>query len=51
MWGLKQEKVQKYCFTSTETVALLGTGAQDIHLDFHTLSELSKVQKSQQEYL
>ena len=24
------------CFTSTETVGLLGTGAQDGHLDFHT---------------
>ena len=28
----------KCCFTSrhTETVGLLGTGAQDVHLDFHT---------------
>ena len=26
----------KRCFTSTETVGLLGTGAQDGHLDFHT---------------
>ena len=26
----------KCCFTSTETVVLLGTGAQDVHLDFHT---------------
>ena len=26
----------KCCFTSTETVGLLRTGAQDIHLDFHT---------------
>ena len=24
----------KYCFTSTKTVGLLGTGAQDGHLDF-----------------
>ena len=23
------------CFTSTETISLLGMGAQDIHLDFH----------------
>ena len=30
----------KCCFTSTETVGLLGTGAQDVHLDFHTASEL-----------
>ena len=28
------------CFTSTETVGLLGTGAQDVHLDFHTAPEL-----------
>ena len=26
----------KCCFTSTETVGLLGMGAQDSHLDFHT---------------
>ena len=30
----------KCCFTSTETVDLLGTGAQDDHLDFHTAPEL-----------
>ena len=30
----------KCCFTSTETIALLGTGAQDVHLDFHTAPEL-----------
>ena len=28
------------CFTSTETVGVLGTGAQDGHLDFHTTPEL-----------
>ena len=28
------------CFTSTETIYLLGTGAQDGHLDFHTAPEL-----------
>ena len=28
------------CFTSTETVGLLGTGARDVHLDFHTAPEL-----------
>ena len=28
------------CFTSTETVGLLGTGAQDGRLDFHTAPEL-----------
>ena len=28
------------CFTSTETVGLLGTGAQDVHLHFHTAPEL-----------
>ena len=31
------------CFTSTETVGLLGTGAQDGHLDFHTAPELCPV--------
>ena len=30
----------KCCFTSTETVGLSGTGAQDSHLDFHTAPEL-----------
>ena len=37
------ESPQKHfecCFTSTETVGLLGTGAQDGHLDFHTSPEL-----------
>ena len=29
------------CFTSTETVGLLGTGAQDGHLDFDTAPDLS----------
>ena len=28
------------CFTSTKTVGLLGTGAQDGHLDFHIAPEL-----------
>ena len=32
--------VVECCFTSTETVGLLGTGAQDVHLDFHTAPEL-----------
>ena len=30
----------KCCFTSTETEGLLGTGAQDVHLHFHTAPEL-----------
>ena len=33
-------KLLKCCFTSTETLGLLGTGAQDGHLDFHTAPEL-----------
>ena len=33
----------KCCFTSTETVGLLGTGAQDVHVDFHTAPELTCV--------
>ena len=32
--------VFKFCFTSTGTVVLLGTGAQDVHLDFHTAPEI-----------
>ena len=28
------------CFTATEATGLLGTGAQDSHLDFHTAPEL-----------
>ena len=28
--------VVKCCFTSTETLGLLGMGVQDGHLDFHT---------------
>ena len=31
----------KCCFTSTETGGLLGTGAQNVHLDFHTPPQLS----------
>ena len=30
----------KCCFTSTETVGVLETGAQDVHLDFHTAPQL-----------
>ena len=30
----------KCCFTSAETVGLLGTGAEDVHLDFQTAPEL-----------
>ena len=37
---LYQLMLLKCCFTSTETVGLLGTGAQDGHLDFHTAPEL-----------
>ena len=32
--------VVECCLTSTETVDLLGTGAQDVHLDFYTALEL-----------
>ena len=32
----------KCCFTSTETAGLLGTGAQDGHVDFHTAPVLWK---------
>ena len=33
----------KSCFMSTETVGLLGTRAQDVHLDFHTAPEFKPV--------
>ena len=33
--------MMKCCCTSTETVGLLGTGTQDVHLDIHTAPELS----------
>ena len=33
-------RLLKCRFTSTKTVGLLGTGAQDVHLDFHTAPEL-----------
>ena len=36
------------CFTSTETVGLLGTGAQDGHLDFHTASELCQEEQEEE---
>ena len=35
------------CCTSTETAGLLGTGAQDGHLDFHTAPELWSVRKTE----
>ena len=34
-----ESKRARCCFTSTETVGLLGTGAQDDHLDYHTASQ------------
>ena len=40
-WSVLSVLLLKCCFTSTETVGLLGTGAQDGHLDFHTAPELS----------
>ena len=36
----RQRTMDECCFTSTETVGLLGTGAQDVHFDFHTAPEL-----------
>ena len=42
--GLVGTTIQRWlvvcCFASTETVGLLGTEAQDGHLDFHTAPEL-----------
>ena len=36
----------KCCFTSTQTVGLLGTGAQDVHLDYHTAHDLCSLLRS-----
>ena len=33
-------KLVECCFMSKKTIGLLGTGAQDGHLDFHTAPEL-----------
>ena len=33
-------RLAEYCFTSTETVGLIGTGAQDGHLNFQSAPEL-----------
>ena len=38
--------VVECCFTSTETISLFGTGAQDGHLDFHTAPEHWKIDKN-----
>ena len=38
--GTASQWMVECCCTSTETVGLLGTGAQDGHLDFHTAPEL-----------
>ena len=43
MWVKREIIMVECCFTSTETVGLLGTGAQDGYLDFHTAPELSKI--------
>ena len=37
---IEESQLVECCPTSTETVGLLGTGAQDGHLDFHTAPEL-----------
>ena len=41
----------KFCFTSTETVGLLGTGVQDIHLDFQTAPELENSRRIKPVYM
>ena len=39
------------CFTSTKTVGLLGTGAQDGHLDFYTAPELENSRRIKPVYM
>ena len=41
----------KCCFPSTETVGLLGTGAQDVHLNFDTAPEFRHIWKSAPAYV
>ena len=42
VWWINRFSWLKCCFTSTETVGLFGTGAQDVHLDFpHSSRALS----------
>ena len=52
-WSLPKQKNGwlKCCFTSAETVGLLGTGAQDVHLDFHTAPELCKSVSRSKDYV
>lgn len=38
---LVKDWLVEFCFTSTETVGLLGTGAQDGHFHFHTAPKLN----------
>ena len=45
------EMLVECCFRSTETVGLLGTGAQDGHLDFHTAAEVRRWGKREIRYL
>ena len=40
----EERQLVECCFTSTETVGLLGTVVQDVHLDFHTALELGDIQ-------
>ena len=40
MQMLRWPSLVECCFTSIESVSLLGTGAQDGHLDFNTAPEL-----------
>ena len=42
-WWISGNLLVECRFTSTETVGLLGTRAQDGHLDFHTAPELWNV--------
>ena len=42
--------VTECCFTSTETVGLLGTGAQDGHLDFTQFLRLLCIFKEKKKY-
>ena len=49
--GVGVEMLLECCFTSTETAGLLGTGAQDGHLDFHTAPELCTEVREEGDYI
>ena len=48
---LAVRSLMKCCFRSTETIGLLGMGAQDGQLDFHTAPEFCKESENGKLYI